>query len=376
MILRTRDLLELTGTILRGKFLKDSFFFVTLLLLGQPLFAASNALSNSNLTQNARSSDYYGAGLIVKSLSYACLGLEVSTDSIDCNPAMTVLNPESHLSGSFLLANGYANAERANKILSGKLDQNMVDDLFKGERVVQSEMNLEILFKAKYFEASYVPSSLRYLTVTRNEANPDISMNLVKDEVFTAQAGYQFYNDLLFGLRTRIISRQYIKKTIHLYDLATESGKEQLKPMKENLTLLEPAATYYLPLAWRSSFTVLLANNGEISGDTDNYPVPPEAQFGFAINPPVRYGLLTLLFDYRTLNIEDTRSEDKAHWGLNYHLGNMTVASGVDVHGFSLGIFSFIKQLNTGISFSTTKSPWSDNDTYMQTVYLQMGCQL
>jgi len=328
------------------------------------------------LSRNARNSDYLRSGLVVRSLSYACFALIENTDDVSCNPTMTVFNQESHLGGEFLLGNGYANVERANRFLSSNIDESTINDLFSREKVLQSEMDISLIFRTRYFEAAFIPSRIQYLSAVRNEANPDLQLDLKKEEWFILQGGGLIFNGFYWGVRFRTGQRQFIQQEDKLFNLLVEQNRSKFKPKKQSLTLLEPGLTFQGEGVWSPSVHFVLANLGSVQGGEEEYPNKVDPQWGLGIRPPLAWGRLLFLLDYKQLGVQDQATIQKLHLGISYLLGTMTTMLGIDSRGISFGVFSALKQINTGISIATTRVSWVDSENYTQTVYLQLGMQL
>lgn len=339
------------------------------------LFSTSaHAASDLSFSRNARTFETQHGSLIVKSLAFACLGLKEVADGIPCNPAMTPKALKGSLKAEGLLSNGYSNLSKTRRLLNGNTDQSLINDLFSEERVLQAESNVDVMFTSQYLNSRFSPVSYKYFSVIRNDANPDVELFAVEEQDLTIQSGYSF-RDFDFGIEISKLDWKFIRQRFKLIALSTAQGLEAIKPKKQTALFIQPAVTYNFPLPWSPRISTKIVNLGNIDEKYDELKHPVEAQIGFGISPPMLYGKLDLLVDYKSLNYEEDSSE-KIHFGALYKYGAMNLGFGLDSNGASLGVFYGLEQINAGILFSTTQLPWRKDDYFAQTVYLQVGWQL
>lgn len=326
-------------------------------------------------SRNARTFETQHSTLVMKGLAHACLTILRMPDGLPCNPASTSLNEKASIGAELLLANGYSNLSRVRKLLDGDIDQETIDDMFTKGKVIQLESNVDIQFKSKYLNGVYSPFSVKGLSVVRNEANPDVDLYSVEEKGFTFQSGMEIYNNLYAGLQVRTVDRKFIRKRFKLLQIATEQGKDLLKPNTQQAVYGEPGLTYIYPASWKPRASFFLANWGYVSEQYDDLKTPVDPQFGIAISPPMTWGDLDLSLEYRSMNYEESDAE-KIHFGALYQFGSMYLSAGLDSNGASGGVFYYLDQINAGVVYSTTRFINSGESNYTQTVYVQLGWQL
>jgi hypothetical protein len=300
-----------------------------LIFFSGPLFADSLFLS-----QNARTFDTQQSSLIVKGLGNSCLGITMIPDSLPCNPAMLPFYTKPHLGVQALLSNGYATLDKMRKLLDGKVSQDTIDALFAKDHVLQVEGNGELNFISRYFAARYTPITVRYFSVIRNEANPEVELSAVEEKNVILQGAYPLRNYLNIGLQAKSFSRRYIKERFQLVDLATDAGKDQLKPRTQQGLLFNPAATLFLPGEYKPRVALMVANLGVINGDKTRLGEPTELQASGAITVPLGWTELEVDLDYKSLSYDES-GEQKFHGGAILHFGTMSLTAGADYYGFS-----------------------------------------
>ena len=293
---------------------------------------------------------------------------------IPCNPAMTNKSTKGSLKASGLISNGYSNLAKTRRLLSGDVDQSVVNDLFSDQPVLQAEANIDIMFTSKYLNSKFSPVSYKFFSVVRNEANPDIELFAVDEQSLTLQTGAS-YGAFDYGLEFQKMDWKFIRQRIKLLALSTQQGMESVKPKKQTAYLFQPGVNYNFNTEWSPRVSMKVVNLGYFDQEYSEFAHPVEAQFGVGLSPTVYVGKLDLLLDYKSLNYEE-KDWDKLHLGILYHYGAMDIGLGLDNNGVSAGVFYGLEQINAGILFSTTKLPWKEADYFSQTVYVQMGWQL
>lgn len=347
------------------------FFFLIGPFVEKQAQAQSSDLSYS---RNARTFETQSGSLLIKSLAFSCLALEEVPDGIPCNPAMTPKNTKGTLKAEGLISNGYSNLTKTRELLNGSVSPSIVDDLFSGDRVLQVEANADVMFTSRFMNSRLTPYSYKFFSVARNDANPEIELYAIEEQNLTLQSGISLGN-FDFGIEIKKMDWKFIRKRFFLFSLATEQGRENLKPQKQSALFLQPAINYNMPLPWKPRIALQIVNLGQIDNHYDDFTHPPELQVGLGVTPPIPYGRLDLLFDYKSLTDNDS-DINKFHFGALYRYGVLNLGLGLDGHGGSLGIYYGLEQINAGILFSTTELPWRKDDYFAQTVYVQVGWQL
>lgn len=353
------------------KLLKNNFRFFLIFLLFLNSTASSSELAFS---KNSRTFDTQHGSLLIKALAYSCLSLYEVQDSLPCNPAMTTKNSKPNLKIQLQASNGYGNLSKTRRLLSGEIDQSILNDLLGDQKVLQLDSSADLMFVSKYLNSRFSPFSVKYFSVARNDANPDIELLAVEEQDLTLQTGYT-YENFDFGIEIRKVDWKFIKQRFKLLAVTTTQGLDSLKPKKQAAYIVQPAMNYNLPFPWSPRISLMYANMGSTNETYDEFKHPTEIQFGFGLSAPVPVGKLDLLFDYKSLSFDETDKE-KMHFGVLYKYGAMSLAGGIDNNGMSLGVFNMLEQVNAGILFSTTRLPWKEDEFYAQTVYVQIGWQL
>lgn len=356
-------------------FVQTAIRFQTLSLSLLIFFFRPSFASELYLSQNARTFDMQQSSLIVKGLAHACLTMLNVNDSLPCNPSLLPLVKKPRLSIQGALSNGYSTLEKMRRLLDGKLTDETIDALFSEERVLQIEGNTEIDFVSNYFAARYTPINVKYFSVIRNEANPDVELSAVEEKNVILQGGYDISDVFFVGVEAKNFSRRFIKQRFQLVELATDEGKSKIKPKKQRGFLVSPMATVILPYSYKPRFAIGVANIGSISGEKEYLEDQTVIQGGAGLTFDLGWGEVDVGLDYRSLSYEETWDE-KFHFGSMLRFGTMNLFGGVDYHGFSGGVFYGLEQVNAGILFTTTQTPWNSDDFFANTVYLQIGWQI
>ena len=348
--------------------------FLTFIFLS--VACSVSSADNLSFTRNARTFETQQASLIAKSMAFSCLALSSLPDGLPCNPAFTPTRDVPKFGIEGLISNGYSTLEKMRKLLAGTVDQDLINALFSGQNVLQIEGNAELDFMSKYINARYTPVTVKYFSVVRNEANPQVDLYAVTENNFSFQSGIETFKNLYIGLQVRTVARQYVRQEFPLLTLTTQSGQNILKPENQQATYFEPGIAYQFKSAWNLTLAAMVANLGMQSGDFQTLPEPLEAQFAVGISPEVSWGNLEFELDYRSMNYQEQTNAQLLHLGGLYHLGTMYLSAGLDTNGSSMGIFYGLQEINAGIVYSTTKSLLFSDDYFTQTVYVQVGWQI
>lgn len=349
-------------------FLFSSFFYSSL------SFSQNTDLAFS---RNARTFETQQASLVTKSMAFACLSMTVVPDGLPCNPAFTPLRKTATLGIEGLISNGYSTLSTMQKLLSGNIDQDLINTLTNTQnRVLQIEGNAEINLMSPYLNARYTPASLKYFSVIRNEALPKIDLYAVQEDSYVFQSGYEFAKGLYGGIQFRSLERKFIKQEFSASQLGTDEGKKLLTPENEQAMYFEPGIAYIYDSIWKPRFSAMLVNLGTQSGQFVDLAEPLEGQLSIGLTAPLKWGSFDIEVDYRSMTYDEPTIIERLHLGALYHLGTMFLSGGVDYNGISGGIYYGLEQINAGIMYSTTQVPWRNEDYYTQTVYVQFGWQI
>ncbi len=348
--------------------LKITLFFLILVF-------AKEAFAELAFSSNARTFETQHSTLSVKGLAHSCLTLTTIPDGLPCNPAQTPLNSSPKLGVELLLSNGTSSLENLKKLLDGEVNQDLVDTLFNEGQIMQIESNSDVNFQSKFFNAQYVPYTIKGLSVVRNEADPDVDLYVVEEKAFLFQTGYEIFNDFYAGIQTRFVDRKFINKRFKLISLGTQAGSDLLRPQHQTATYIEPGFTYFLEKKWRSRVSLMVVNSGTISEKNDDLKTPVEVQLGFGFSPPIGWGVLDISLEYRSMNYNENDLQ-KLRLGSMYRFGSMYLTAGIDANGISGGVFYGLDQINAGIMYSTTRLVNENDEYFTQTVYAQLGWQI
>lgn len=349
-----------------------AFFLIIVSTLLNQQIALADGLAFS---RNARTFETQQSSLITKGLAHACLTMFVINDSLPCNPANVPFNKNPGLTIQGLLSNGYSTLEKTQRLLKGDTSPDFLNSLFAGQNVLQIEGNAELNFVSSYLNARWTPDSVRMFTVVRNEANPSVEIYAVEEKGFTFQSGLETFKGLYLGLQARVLERKFVRKNFQLVSLATQQGRDALQPKIQKVLYFEPGLTWVIEPTWKPRISTMVMNWGSVSQQYDELPVPTEVQYGIGVSPPIGWGTLDLMLDYRSMSYQEP-TEEKFHAGAQYQFGAMSIFGGIDYNGMSAGLFYNIEKINAGIMFSTTELPGKDDDYYAQTVYAELGWQL
>lgn len=325
-------------------------------------------------SRNSRTFESQSSSLVTKGLAYSCLSLTYLPDSLPCNPASLALKHRPNIGLNFMLSNGYETLTTAKSLLGGEAHTTSLDQLFENHQTLQLDISSELRWSQNTLALKVIPESIKFFSVVRNEANPDIELYAIRESSLVLQKGFSLYSHLYGGLQLRAVKRKIIREQLLLVELSTEAGKNKLLPKEETGLFIEPGLLWAPPLKWDPRLSLYLANAPLKKSTSSQLPTPTEVQMGVALSPPLPWGELELNLDFKSMNYQESFKE-KLHLGALYTFGVMSLFSGIDDNGLSGGLYYNIRSFNAGIVYSTTKLPNQNKDFYTQTIYTQIGWQ-
>jgi hypothetical protein len=333
--------------------------------------------ADMSFSRNARTFETVSSSLAVKSVAHACLGMALIPDSLPCNPAMVPLIAKPRMAVHGLLSNGSQTLDKMRRLITNQVDAALVNDLFGTSRQLQIEGEAGLSFLSSHFTAEYVPYNGKFFSVVRNEANPEISLSAIEEKRFVMQLGKRIDSlpALSIGVQASSVERNYIIRNFKLVDLGTQAGKDLLKSRGQKLFLAEPGAVLHLETPVRSRLSVMIANLGWIE-ESPELPMQAEPQVGYTLAPTLPVGEMEIELAYRNLGLRENSPGQRFRLGALYRFGAMNLSGGVDYEGLSAGVNFGLDQVNAGIVYATTQTPWNTSEYYTQTVYVQLGWQI
>lgn len=357
---------------------KENFRFVRIFSLALILFNCLQLSAQTNslaFSRNARTFETVQSNLLTKALAHSCLTVYSIADGLLCNPAFVPLTQSTSFAFDGTLSNGVSSLNRVRSLLRQELSSEVIDALFTRGNFLQLETSASLTFKSKYLAGQYTPYSIKAFSLVRNEANPNVDLYAVEESRYTFQSGLQFDKYIYFGGQVRALNRKHVKKRFQLLSLATDAGKDSLKPIEEQKVFFEPSVTFQFAGNYKPRVTLMAANLGSEGSKDAVIREKPELQVGLGLTPPFEYGDLTLSVDYKSLSYEEENLE-KLHLGGLYQYGSMNLGLGWDVFGYSAGILYSLQKFSSGILYTSTQLGSGEENAFTQTVYVQLGWQL
>lgn len=354
------------------RFLPASKLFLVLLIFIY-LHSVSRAEDSLAYTSSARTHLANQASLLIKSVGHSCLSMTLIVDDLPCNPAFTPLAKNSSLSFQFLLSNGYSNLETTRQLFKKTADYSSLQEFLKEKPVIQIESVGEMFFRTSLVSGKYTPLNQQLFSVVRNVAYPRAALRAKDESNLVLQSGFSIQNRYFLGAKIISAKKRYIMKTFDLFDLGTESGRNLLDPQNVDVLYFEPGIGYISNNLWNFHFSAVQRGLGYSKGDGKVFEMKPQTELGFSVSPPTSWGKMQVGIDYKKLGFDDSRL---LHLGILYQLGSMTTGFGADEYGISWGVMFYLKQLYSGILFTTTRAPWNSSEFYTDTIYTQLGVEL
>ncbi|MGH1469029.1 MAG: hypothetical protein ACRBBP_09150 [Bdellovibrionales bacterium] len=352
------------------------FLNLTVLLISC-IFFCESALAQENsldFPANPRTSILTDSSLYSKGLASACLSLTSLPDDLPCAASNLVHGSKSIFSGQLALSNGYSSLNLIREAIGSNLSTEFID-LIIDQKVFQIDTGIRIYFKSKYFAGKYVPMSVRAFIGLRNEVNPNIDIFAVEEKGFYFQVAAQVLTEnLSLGAQIRALDRTLIKSTFKASDFGVEQSDKLVSSEQYKVLYLDPSITYRLPRLYNLVLTGSILNIGDSDlegrGDVEE---PVSVRLGASAEKGYKtFGKIKGSIEYGRQNYTESFF-DALNLGVEYTYGGMKVIGGLNTYGMSTGVYFGISNIQAGIVYSSSRFPDVSNDSYVQTVYVQLG---
>lgn len=343
----------------------------SLFFIAKVSYAQINTLG---FPENARTSILQGSSLYSKGLAGACLSIIEAPDDIPCAASNLVFDENSVFSGQLALSNGYSSLSLIRETLGNNLSAEFID-LVLDQKVFQIDTAIQVYFKSKYFSGKYVPMSVRAFIGLRNDVNPNIDIFAVEEKGFYFQLSSTVINKRLsVGIQIRALDRTLVKSTFKASDFGVEQDSDLVSSEEYKVFYLDPSLTYKIPKFYNLVLTGALVNLGssKLKNRTD-VKEPIAFRVGGSMEKSLlKYGTLRGSLEYGRQDYTENFI-NSLRLGFIYTYGGMKIIGGLNTYGMSTGVHFGISNIQAGIVYSSSRFPDLSNDSFVQTVYVQIG---
>ncbi|MBL7546125.1 MAG: hypothetical protein JNL11_20060 [Bdellovibrionaceae bacterium] len=317
------------------------------------------------------------SGFMAMGLRQSCYAIDISSNTLPCNPAFIAKEKSRRFTASMYLGNNVSYLKEATDLSRGQANEDTIKKLFQRHEDDELQTQIELGHIQEKFGWSVTPIQVNYSTTFRNQVLPQISLYASLEEAAKVQFGSYLGEDWSFGIQLRYTQRRFVTSQFYLTDALVPGGSDLFEPRKQSAFFVEPAVLYtpddnYL----NPEFTVFVANAGYIDKAYSELRINPEYHFTVSINPEMVYGRYSLGLDMN-FNKDIQHNSGPLTLGGFYEYGILRLFGSVarDENGIGFGVFN--TWWNLGI---VNKNEVVDNSfgnwISLQKTYLFLGIEI
>jgi hypothetical protein len=310
-----------------------------------------NAYASFSELPSSMSFDYFGyKQLALGNLCYAFDGPELGRP---CHPARLADQLDNNKFGANLeWGLGSERKATAEKVFKSQITPELVGDLFRDKNPVMYAGGIELYYQKPLWSFSFSPYKIWYYSHSRNLAYPLIDLHILESKDMQLQFASALDSKFSVGSNIKLISRQFIHKSISLYDLLVDDGI--LISNKQNVLLFEPG------LLWNTETDSHLKT--ELNLMLSNFGLQDKKYEGFSIDPTLHAGASLATYqesinfkigiELDSQNPRETRSKND-FWRAGTVIGNDWIDFTYSANKMeqSFGILSKAKYFYSGIIY-------------------------
>jgi hypothetical protein len=305
-----------------------------------------------------------------RALGETCYSRGVMPDGTVCDPAYLDELGEGFLMARAYVGNGYSALSTANQLIFQPVTQQFLQSLFTTQNVTTFEANLEVLFTAKYFSASFSPFRVQYFSEVHNPDLPVIAVQAAVERRLAFAGEYPgssvspALKDFSIGTDLRLIQRNYVHAEFTLAAVIATSDSSSLQalaPSQTQYALLFDPAIAWRPanLPWKIHASLGVVNLGKDFPTDPIYPDTTDLAFGLGVEPPLGPGSLRLGVDLVNLLHPDT-SDDGGdsffRFGASYKYGLLEAMVGLTENTTTFGMHFNFAWIQTAIVYEFNRT--------------------
>ncbi len=318
------------------------------------------------------------SGLVSQTLGATCYTLDISADTLPCNPAYMAKERTRIFRANAFIGNNVSYLLEASDIASGKADSKTIDTLFSDRKSSEFEADIEAGFLSDTFGIAITPYRVSFYSLFQNPALPEITLFASLESSARMQIASYIQDDIYLGLQVRYLQRKFIASRFFLTDVLAENHNQYLNPQDQTFLFLEPGFLYSNERnEWKPEVSANIINLGFKFGDKNPAADPlVEYHLGGSFSYHFGYGRWGWVLD-AGWNREIESPSEVLTLGSYFEIGILeifaSVAEKFNGAGFSVHFDSF----NIGMSYSVKAEKFdSNNEAYSRRIYFLLGAEI
>jgi hypothetical protein len=318
-----------------------------------------------------QSFDMHSNSLAVQSMGGACLAQVSVQDGLPCAASMLGMVKRPRFFGTALVGNGFDAVKTTNDVLYKPMSRADLESLFGAKSRLEASGSVKLTFVAPNFAAQFAPFQASLNSIIRNSSYPLIGVHAINERALTFGWGDEKWQNILIGSHLRIFQRRFVHTEFQMFQAVTNSGGV-LKPLEQSGFAFDPSLTWWFSNSGKLRWTVALENVGWVNRTYSEVPFQTQLATGIGASVPMSLGLFEFGLDARlpregTINLADFKL------GSNYRLGALQFLAGINERMLSGGVRFALKNVDLGVSYTSTRWPSGDKDEYQQSLSTQIG---
>lgn len=318
----------------------------------------------------------------------ACLTIEKSYYTINCNPALF-----STVSKNLFSIKGIAKADgeavnTSKNLLTKKIEEQTLRELFENDSFNSLTFGTSIELISDYFILGYTPAYYLSDILLFNPALPQVSMLLAKrDETYVTIASnlkkiFSGGESIHLGLTLRYASMRLINETFTLLDLSDSQRSSEIRQFKKYKGIEVDLGAYIKsPYHYLPNLSLVAKNLGSVYPQRELMNETDGIEVYHVFEPRMELGLgYPFHFDWGNLELsvlapwsEKVKSIDEELVAtLKYGLDFFSVYTSAGYYKQNIGFMTMSQIYSLGLVFSNEKEIRGFNADYQKSVYLAL----
>ncbi len=311
------------------------------------------------------------ASMSVKTLGGSCYALAEIQDGAPCAASFLALVKRPRFFGTALVGNGYDAVKTTNDVLYKPLSRGDLENLFSEKSYLEAAGSVKLTFLAPHFAAQFTPYEATLNSIIRNASYPVVGIHAINERSLRLSWGSELWKNILAGSHLRIFERRFVHDEFQMFQAITNSGA-LLKPHEQTGFSLDPSLTWWFDNPWQFRWTLGVENLGWVNKSYSEMPFQPQFTSGIGVATPLSLGLLEMGLDLRMPRDRSLALNDFM-FGSNYRFGALQFLAGINERYVAGGIRFALRNIDLGVSYTTTQWPSGSLENYQQSLMTQIG---
>lgn len=319
----------------------------------------------------------HSSSFVGRSLGYGCYAFEIQSDHLFCNPAQIAKDRDRTFSADFFLGQNFKKITAITDLVTGKANRETVQSLFGERRSSEIESNLDLGYIGPTWGIALTPLQVKYYSLYRNSALPEITLFAAKSKIASAQVGTYIENDFFLGLQGDFEQMDYVSTRFFLTDAVAEDANSYLSPQSQSNIYLTPSILWAPEGHEHKPEVGLTLSHFRITNrENKDLPSIPQYHLAGSFQVPLEIGALGFGGDF-VWDENFDRVQDAVTLASFYEFGVLRLMGHYSEYSKGLGFLVTHKKLSAGVNYTDRvyfEDP--DNGEHARNVYIVLRLQI